>query len=267
MPQVLRLLALIALVAPGAAFAATGAAFAATGAEPPAPAELAETARLADGLFPAAADTDEAYAATLKSARAAGISETRLLESEIYRALIHRVKTSDCHALAARLEKIAKDWKREGAEFIDGPALAEALIHALRARHALIVGNDLAKFRTEAAEAVWRSSQLADLIAEIETERSREALLVTPAFKALDKATAAGDAAAARRAFDEAFWSSPPLSCDLAVEKVDAMRDAKAEAGAKPATPAAAPEKRTAFAAPERRAPFAFTLRSEAARP
>lgn len=263
MPKVLRLLALLAFTAPGAAFAAD--------AGPPAPAELAETARLADGLFPVTADTDEAYAATLKSARAAGITENRLLESEIYRALIHRVKSSDCLALAARLEKVAAGWKREGSEFIDGPALAGALVHALRARHALIAGNDIAKFRTEAAEAVWRSTRLADLIAEIETERSRDALLATPAFMALAKATAAGDEAGARRTFDEAFWSSPPLSCDLAVEKVDGMRDAKAEpepesgpviksAGAAPA------EKRTAFAAPDRRAPFAFTSLSEAPR-
>lgn len=244
MPKVHRFLAASALL-----FAAS---LSAETVAPSEPVEIAESARVAAGLFPAAPASDEAYAELIKSAAASGVSAQRLLESEIYRALMHRVKTSDCEALAARLGKVAKDWKSEDAVLIDSPVLADALVHALRARHALLAGNDLAKFRSEAAEAVWRSTRLADLIAEIETERSRETLLATAAFKALGKAAASGDEAAARKAFDEAFWASPPLSCDLAVEKIDGMRDAREEAKEKASKPEA-PAKGVAAFIPARR--------------
>ncbi len=233
--QVSRVLALSKFVALAAFAYAESVPASGETAEPPAPAELAQRARLAEELLPAAPATDEAFEATLKAARAAGVPEARLLEAEVYRALMHRAKSADCAALAARLEKAAASWPTGDAVLIDSPALAEGLAHALRAQHALRSG-DAAKFREQGALAVWRATRLADLISEMETRRRREALLASPAFAELAKAAAAGDEAAARKVFAEAYWSDAPVSCELAVEKLDAMRDAR-EDGAPAAKP------------------------------
>lgn len=203
--------------------------------EPPAPAEMAERARLADALFPADPASEEAFAATLKAASAAGVSPSRLLESEVYRALVHRVRGPDCMELAVRLEKSAPEWRPGESVFIDGPAHAKALSHLLRALHASRAGDEV-RYRAEVAEAVWQATRVADLAGDIEAGRRREALLASPAFVELARSIAAGDEAAARRAFDRAYWADAPLSCDLAVEKLDAMRDAK------PSPPDANPE-------------------------
>lgn len=199
---------------------------AAPAAEPPSPAEQATRARLADELLPAAPASDEAFAASLKAAKAAGMSEHRVLEAEVYRALMHRVKSSDCLALAARLEKSAAAWNAQESVLVDGPALATALAHALRALHAARSGDD-AKYREESARAVWGATRLADLLADIEASRRKETLLATPAFVELTRAVQAVDEAAAKKVFEKAYWADAPLSCDLAAQKLDALRDAR----------------------------------------
>ncbi len=199
--------------------------------EPPAPADMAERSRVADELLPAQPAPDEAFAATLKAAKSAGVPEQRLLEAEVYRALMHRVKSCDCLALAARLEKAAPSWNAQESVLVNDAALATSLAHALRALHAARAGDE-PKYRAESARAVWGATKLADLVADIEAARRKEALLATPAFVELMRAVSSGDEPAALKVFEKAFWADAPMSCDLAAEKLDALRDAQEAARA-----------------------------------
>jgi hypothetical protein len=255
MPKTLRLLAVLALGVAARAETAPAS------VEPPAPADLAENARLADELFPARPAPDAAYADTLKSARTSGTSEERLLESEVYRALMHRVKSSDLLAIATRLEAAAPAWHTNSAVIIDSPALAGSLAHALRALHAARAGDD-ATYRAEAAEAVFGSVKLAELLADIGAERRREALVGNPDFAAFARACDEDNEPAVRRFFARAYWADAPVSCELAIAKLETFRADRAEA--LPAGPAKKPDRGVAAFTPVHRA--APTLRTEALR-
>lgn len=257
MNQPLRLLAAFALVAGAHAEPAPAV------AEPPAPADLAERARIIDELFPVNPASDAAYAGTLKAARASGTAAERLLESEVYRALMHRVRSSDLPALAARLEAAAPAWRADSAVLIDSPELAGALAHALRALHARRSGDD-ATFRAEAAEAVWGSVKLTDLIADIEAERRRDALVGNPDFAVFTRACAENNEPGARRFFARAYWADAPVSCELAIEKLEAFRAARADAVS--AATAQHPDRGVAAFTPVRRDRTGLTLRTEVLR-
>lgn len=223
MTQPLRLLAVLALATVARAETTPAR------AEPPAPIDLAERAAIADELFPAKPASDSAYAATLKSARASGATEERLLESEVYRALMHRVKSSDALALAKRLETAAPAWHADTAVIIDSPGLAVSLAHALRALHATRAGDE-ATYRAEAAEAVWGSAKLADLLTDIGAERRREALVGHPDFAAFARACDEDNEAAVRRFFSRAYWADAPVSCELALARLQTFRADRAPA-------------------------------------
>jgi hypothetical protein len=257
MPKTLRLLAVLALAA--VAFAETAPA----PVEPPAPADLAERAHLSDELFPVKPASDAAYAGTLKSARAAGTSEERLLESEVYRALMHRVKSSDALALATRLDAAAPSWHADTAVIIDSPALARSLVHALRALHAARSGDE-ALYRSEAAEAVFGSVKLADLLADIGAERRREALVGHPDFAAFSRACAEDNEPAVRRFFARAYWADAPVSCDLAIAKLTLFRADRAEAVS--VVPTQKPDRGVAAFTPLRRDRAGLPLRTEVLR-
>lgn len=257
MPKSLRLLAVLALAAVARAETTPAS------AEPTSPADLAERARIADELFPAEPASDASYAATLKAARASGVSAERLLESEVYRALMHRVASSDAPALATRLEAAAPSWRADTAVIIDSPVLAVSLAHALRALHAARVGDETT-YRAETAEAVWGSAKLAELLADIGAERRRAALVGNPDFAAFARACEEDNEPAARRFFARAYWADAPVSCELALAKLETFRADRAPAVS--ATAARKPPRDMAVLSPAGRGRAALIPRIEVLR-
>ncbi len=121
-----------------------------------------------------------------------------------------------------------------------------------------------ATFRAEAAEAVWGSVKLADLLADIGADRRREALVGHPDFAAFARSCAEGNEPGARRFFARAYWADAPVSCDLAIEKLDALRAAWPDA----VSEVSAQKVGTGVAAftPVRRDRSGLTLRTEVLR-
>ena len=115
-----------------------------------------------------------------------------------------------------------------------------------------------------AAEAVFGSVKLADLLADIGAERRREALIGHPDFAAFSRACAEDNEPAVRRFFARAYWADAPVSCELAIARLEAFRADRTEA--LPAVTARKTAGGVAAFTPARRDRTDITLRTEALR-
>lgn len=182
-----------------------------------------KAASIREILYPDAPVADEKdFAAILQKARGQGATGQQLLEAEAFRGVVHGFG-SDFSALAARLEKALENWDAAAAFTLPDKNVGAALVYVLRGRAAL-AKNDEAGFRVEAGRALWLEPKLSELIAKIR----RDALdAKTDNDAALDKAIAAGDEAAIRKAFEATLWQETTLARASTLGKVASWRETK----------------------------------------